>query len=282
MGQDRPGRYPNREIDFARAGVGPPSSLYVTREELLLVRYKALAAKGISFRARVLTPDGVVVPIDQQFTTSTTGTIVTQGYQLPEGFLLSAAIIPVGSSIDRGQIYVQLGLAVGNPTTFTQVMVLSQGYLTDSATVSWPGGLEDVTPSGYGFLRSVTGTDPAAGVEISETIGTGRQTVLYAFRATLVTDATVPARTAQLVIDDGATPLIVIQPSATQAASLTRAYGGVQSGAVVAGLATEITWLIPSPVRLRNTWRIRTLTDQLAVGDNWGAPQYFIEELLAP
>ena len=73
MGQDRPGRYPNREIDFARAGVGPPSSLYVTREELLLVRYKALAAKGISFRARVLTPDGVVVPIDQQFTTSTTG-----------------------------------------------------------------------------------------------------------------------------------------------------------------------------------------------------------------
>lgn len=133
-------------------------------------------------------------------------------------------------------------------------------------------------PDGPGTIRSITGTDPAAGAEISETVPADARWRLMGVGLTLVTDATAANREVRLVIDDGTTIIAEIPAGVTQVASETRRYSfgagfprgaGAQSLNVIAPLP---------PVVLGAGYRVRTLTTNLQAGDNYGAPQLLVEE----
>ncbi len=135
-----------------------------------------------------------------------------------------------------------------------------------------------------GSVRSLRlgGTDPAAGVEIGETLTSLDQSYLEMFKVTLVTDANVATRTVRFMIQasDGTVLWSRISP-ATQAASLTRNY------CFFANLVTDdsafdangfINLRVP-PVKWPRGAKLVTATTNKQAGDNYATPLFFIEEI---
>lgn len=133
-------------------------------------------------------------------------------------------------------------------------------------------------PAAY---QLVTGADPAANAEISDTVPAGQTWALLAVSVACVQGLT---QTPQpiLVIDDGAGNVIFesFGSSAAQAASTTCRYtwapGHVLSAQV--GATTNVHAVAPLPDRLilRAGWRIRTSTLGIGANTNYGAPIYTV------
>lgn len=124
--------------------------------------------------------------------------------------------------------------------------------------------------------RVVTGTDPAAGAEWTETVPAGVVWDLISVLATLVTDATVADRSPRLRIGDGASVFLDVPPVAVQAASITGRYlwgRGLTGTNIGAGQAAGIPDL-----RLPAGSTIASLTGNLQAADNWGAPVLYVVE----
>jgi hypothetical protein len=113
--------------------------------------------------------------------------------------------------------------AVGGVTA-----TLLQGPVSSLQRIAWPGSLLLSSLDVAGILRSITGTDPAAGAEISETVPTGARWRLRALAATLVTSATVANRTVSLRVDDGTTGYFGTDAAGTQPASNTIRYNAAE------------------------------------------------------
>lgn len=140
-----------------------------------------------------------------------------------------------------------------------------------------PSGTSGIT-SGRGTLLTIVGTDPAAGVEITETVPAGQRWRIAAFRIELVTDATVPGRVLAIFVDDGTNNFFKTTATGVQAASVTRSYS---CGASVPNLSLlfggeQVAW--PSQLVLSAGDRIRTVTINLAAGDDFTAPILLVEQ----
>lgn len=130
-----------------------------------------------------------------------------------------------------------------------------------------------------GVFKVVTGTDPAAGAEISQTVTAGKAWELQAMTFQFVTDATAANRRVTVIFDDGTSIFSQVPSEAPQAASVTARYH------IAPGLARYGTTLenkgyplaIPRLV-LSGGFRIRTDTTNLQVGDNYGAPVLYVVE----
>lgn len=130
-----------------------------------------------------------------------------------------------------------------------------------------------------GTPTSVTGTDPAANQEISETVPTGKRWRVQAVQFSLVTDATVANREVVVVVDDGTSTLFQSPAGANQAASLTWAYSVGNVGSPVAGTtATTVRQIVLPNLLLPAGSRIRTATTNRQSGDNFGAPKLLVQE----
>lgn len=138
--------------------------------------------------------------------------------------------------------------------------------------------LEDSIPNDQGFVRSVLGTDPAAGAEVSETVPTNARWKLHSIIASLVTDGTVANRNVNWIIDDGTTTLYTSNDNTNHAATTTASH--ILSENQTRGTIGTIYNSPMNPVGLVlfQGWRIRTSTTNLQAGDNWAAPQIFVEE----
>lgn len=137
-----------------------------------------------------------------------------------------------------------------------------------------------ITPDldGPGTYLSFTGTDPGVGIEIIETVPTNTIWRLWGGYATLVTDAGVANRRANIYIDDGTNNIFRSVSSAIHTASNTETYT-IGPHAV----AVDNHW-IPTPpgMVLLAGWRFQTSTALIEAGDNWSAPQLTIEKWADP
>lgn len=123
----------------------------------------------------------------------------------------------------------------------------------------------------------VIGADPAAGVEISDAVPAGKQWRLISVLLQLVTNATVANRRPHVIVDDGANVFHRRASNATQAASLTQNYLFAGEGPEAAVRGTYVA--DPLPVQeIPAGARIKTVTENLQAGDNYGAPLYYVEE----
>ena len=215
-----------------------------------------------------------------QQTPNSDRTVKTTNIPMGVGWLLNAMVrVSTGSPL-AGQAYVLLEVIRGFSGGVTPIACLIQGGVTANTRRAWPGSPMVSSAAEPGALRSITGTDPAANVEISETVPTGARWSLLSFFARLVTDATVANREVSLVIDDGTTTCCQIPSGTNHAASLTRDYHFATHGqrntiAQVAILQAPLPELV-----LAAGFRIRTVVTNRAAGDNWGAPQIMVEEWL--
>lgn len=129
-------------------------------------------------------------------------------------------------------------------------------------------------------VKVITGADPAAGVEISETVPAGRAWELLAVRFTLVTSATAATRQVQLVLqNDSSVEFLRIAANVTQIASLTNSYnfaaglGYERSALVQSHMVTGLPRLV-----LPGGYKITTVTASVQAGDNYGAPLLYVVE----
>jgi len=258
------------------AGASP---YYVTGEDhLRLTSFNGLAGVTLALEGRFLDHTGRAVPFAERHVPFTDRLPQTTQHKLGEGFLLNASVRASAGLPRRGQCLVILELVRGLTGALQPLAVLFQGYATASTRLAWPGspilhGTEDA-----GVILSLGGTDPAAGVEISELCYTNARWRLLGVDFALVTDVTAPVREVVLTIDDGANIVAEVAAGTSQAASLTRRYSfarGVQRGGPAA--STIINAPLPDAY-LMEGYRIRTVTTALAAGDNFGAPRLWVEE----
>ena len=270
-----------RELQLRVTDVAPPMALYVTQEDQLRIQTVNFAASAsLEVSARILLPDGQIVPIRRIIALVSTRSTEAFLFPLPEGWLLTVMMNAFGTTINRGETFVQAQLVRGTTTDLSSVYMLFSGYLTSTESVSWPGGSQLSSFEGRGNIRSITGTNPAVGVEISETVPTNAIWRLVSVRFSLITDGTGVARKVTLSLDDGTNEFARLEPFATQAISTTIIYTWA-SGASYAGVGTNGQSIaLPVNIYLREAFRIATATSTLAAGDNFSAPQYLVEEWL--
>ena len=155
-----------------------------------------------------------------------------------EGLSISPLVVPVR----RGECYVRATLLVdGEP-----VQILTAAYLTDSRTLTYPEGIHEGFTMAPGLIRSITGTNPAAGVGLSESVPTNARWKLTSIRAILTNDATVANRTMRIDFEDPTNIMARVVAGAVQTASNTYYYEiFIHASLMAAAVASEMT--IPMP-----------------------------------
>lgn len=164
-----------------------------------------------------------------------------------------------------GRILYALPLAAG---------VGPSGVMTANLAVD---GADEVV-SGGPFL-DVSNAAPAAGAEWTYTVPAGQSLSVETLQFSLTTSATVANRTVQVIIDDGANELWRWVSPNVQAASATVEYVGAQSSVEYGAVRNNVqAFELPSIV-LGPGYRIRTLTVNIQVGDQYTAQR--LAELIA-
>ncbi|MBA7569125.1 hypothetical protein ES708_10863 [subsurface metagenome] len=142
----------------------------------------------------------------------------------------------------------------------------------------------DISPTiqhPHGRIVSITGTDPAAGAEISEVVPARRRWRILAVRFTFVTLAEVADRIVHLHLDDGTNSFTDICVTTVHTASTTKVYNFANFGSTQ--LAPVDCLYIPlPPFPLLEGYRIRTETENIAGDDDLSAPQLLVEEWIDP
>ena len=139
----------------------------------------------------------------------------------------------------------------------------------------------DGAKDGPGSNQSITGTDPAAGTEVSETVPANTIWSIRNIAATLVTDSNAANRRVRATLDDGSTVYYRVSSGVDQTLTLTVLYSWAPTGAsavgVVAVTDATVNIPLPTPTILSAGHRFITITDAILAGDNWGAPQLSVE-----
>lgn len=253
--------------------------LYMLQDDYLsLSAYNSAASVQLSLAYRFIGKDGRPQVGELHLTPTTARVVSTVRAPLGEGWLTHARINLAAGTPLRGQCYARLGVQKGDGSTgFLWARLIGQ-YVTSENTPAWPHGRIMSPLEGPGALRSIAGTDPAAGAEISETVPTGARWKLHGLNATLVNAAAAATRVPQLIIDDGTTVLQRIPAAMTSIISDTVVFSWGATGAATSIATVAAMTPIPKDLMMLAAWRVRTLTNALDSGDNWGVPQLFVEE----
>lgn len=256
-----------------------PARVYVTLNDRLYIRSRnSLAGVTLRIAGRLLTADGEVVPFNHEHTPATDRSASLSSFQLAEGFLLSAVVFPSAGAPIRGQTFVELGFLRGLDANAAVVDILARDYVAEAEPLAFPGAPVRGSLDGPGAILTVTGSDPAAGADISETVPTDARWRFMSISSRLVTDANVASRRNVWIFDDGTNAYFETPETSSQAASTTERHTLAAVGHSRGVLITRHVEPGPPEMYLAAGDRIRTDVASIQVGDNWEAPQIHIEE----
>ena len=268
-------------IQYATQNVPPPAPLYVdTNDAILLQGLSSVAGVQVTLLARLLLPDGKIVPIQQTLSPTSNRTNTSVTIPLQEGFLLGLTVSSSGAGITRGQCFVRAILARGIASSNLLTQVLLSAYVDGIDFPTWPPGIYEAIRSGQGAIRSITGSTPAAGAEITEVVPTPATWRIMLITYQLTTSAAVASRDSQLIFDDGSHILMQMSTGQFQTATNTLRYSWSPYGGAVGNVNPLIFFPIPPGIFLNSTMRWRTNTNNIQAGDQYTAPQYLVEEWL--
>jgi hypothetical protein len=274
-------------VPLPLSAVAGASPLYVTGEDTLrLTAFNSAAGVTVTLTGRfVPVPQRDDEPplrpgafrVDLVPTTNRVATV--RLLPLSEGWLLDYAITISAGTPAHGQCFVKLQIVRGTAGATQLLSTIAQGYVTTSYDVGGIGvGLSGFT-DGAGALRSVTGTTPGAGLEITETVPTGVRWELLVFRFTLANAIAVANRFPTLQLDDGVNLLCWLSMNNSETASQTWVHS-LGAGLVSVSDATNKLLNLPLPnnLRLPAGSRMRTNTVGIQAADQYAAPQYLVRE----
>jgi hypothetical protein len=267
-------------VNFQVDSVPPAQYLYVTKADVLGINTLSnTSSTALTLRYRYLTPESevkettIVIPVTQvglQFTP----------IELTECWILSLSLNASGG-LGTGQwVYAQVficrGFLVGGSSN--AYGSIWEGYVPAAVSDGWPGTPTQRITDGAGTQRSINGTQPGAGAEISESVPANRRWILLAFRATLTTSATVGNRQVNITLDDGLTLFVNSGSGFPQTASTGVPYHFFPGAFRGDNGNSSVGLQAPTVMNMRSSFRIRTSTLGLLAGDQWSAPQYVVLE----
>ena len=215
--------------------------------------------------------------ISADITTSSDRSLVTSIIDITDIPIFLTARTSV-RGVKRGELYIKVSLRVDG----TVVALLMAGYVAETHKTVYPDGDIEGSTDGAGLVRSITGTNPAAGAEISETVPTGARWKLKSIKATLVPDATVITRVPNLSITDGAIEIAKIYSGLGALATILQTPLWTTCGYNSTTVASAIVAGLPNDLILMAGYKINTNTSAIQAGDDWGAPQLLVEEWIEP
>lgn len=260
-------------------GPGAPARYLTDTETLRLTVFNAAASVRVALRGRLIDEHGESKFASNEKTPTTDRTANTVDVIPGAGWLVGCAALVVAGAPADGQTYAVISIGIGIGANFTETEVLAAGTITSAKRITWPGGSIVGPLDSAGAIRSISGTTPAAGAEISETVPTGASWELLALAFTLTTAVAVANRAVQLVIDDGANILFRNSMNVNEIASLVYNYQWVQGfGNAVISQIFALTSIVPSIARLNAGFRIRTVTGAIQAADQFSLVQLWVRE----
>lgn len=251
-------------------------------ESLLLSVNNAATGVTLKLAGRTIAfGESRVSPFEMNLVPATDRSTSTVRVILPAGWLLSAVVTVTAGTPLVGQCFTRLSIVHGVSTVGPELWTVAADYVTAKQPVTWPGRPIQSSLDGGGALRSIAGTTPGAGAEVSEAVPTGARWEPISFHARLVTAVAVANRFPRLVLDDGgAIPYGEYHPPPTaQVASTTAAYSW---GEGVPAQVGQVNYQAPLPVGLRAgaAHRLRTITTGIQAADQWDQVQYLVRETI--
>ncbi len=266
------------EVDFLTTRIPPPTAFYLAREDQLRISlWNSVTNVTVFMGARFLLPSGRLIPWVEQFTPAATRAEVVTVLPPAEGYLLGL-YFGTSAALQPGQCYVSCVVTRPKLAAGSHVHPLAAGYITTSARPGWPTATLRDARDGQGAIRTIIGTTPAAGSEISETVPTGNRWRLISLKGTLAAGVGTTHR-AQLTCDDGTTAFTLLAQVAVQGQGTVGTYtwaAGMPYS--VAMDAADNLQGLPPQMLLLSGWRIRTVTLNMAATSQWSAIGYVVEE----
>ncbi len=178
---------PQSQIKFNVTEVAPPSNLYVTQNDvMLLTLFDFIAGHTVFLDYQILTPDGKLQIGEEAIVSiALPGSNVVR-VQLPEGYLIRAAIRVNANNLQRGTLYCSLAI-IRSPFTQNIRTVIAEGFVGQNVNIAWPYGYSEPSISGQGRLAIRTLSNPAAGAEVIYVPGQNQRTRMLGLVATLTT-----------------------------------------------------------------------------------------------
>jgi hypothetical protein len=262
-------------------------ALYCTGEESLrLTVFDAAAGVTVALAGRFLpiktreTDDAARVGTFKRTLIPTTNRVASVATEaLGKGWLIDGAVVASGGSPSDGQCYAVVELVRGQTGATEVTTLLACGYVTAKQRLPLVGAKFQGFLEGGGALRSISGTQPGAGAEISETCPTGARWTLLAFEADLVTAVAAANRVPQLTIDDGAAVFARVSVNQNETASQTWR-NSFQTGVpqLFDGTRFIVTTPLGCDLQIPAGGRIRTVTANIQAADQYAVPQYLVRE----
>ncbi len=259
----------------------PGPWLFTAEDNLQLDSVCSQSGVTVTVNGVVLSADFQLLPFSWTHSPNSNRTVATTRVSLGTGWLQHARILVTGGAAKQGECFVALRVCRGTTSNAIILGTIAAGYITTVTDLYTPGGTILTALDGAGTVRSITGTTPAAGVDILETVPTNARWEVLAFTAQLTTSAAVANRVVGLTIDDGTNIYFRDSPAFTQTASLIDIYSWAEAQSKMAAPGSSfVLGNLPGGNRLLAAHRIRTSTIALAAADQWTAPQYLVREWL--
>lgn len=270
------------EVSFETKKAGPPSPLYIARDDRIFVRVDQLVAGGpFLINYRMLMPGGDVVPNSINVPGPGVAVGNFQLFDAAEGYLLDLCVTQTGGAGQRGLGFIQVGIMRGGVLAANVAHLLISDYLFDIFPLIWPGGAIKFPRGDEGSFVNIAIASPAAGAEFVDTVPANTVYVVHAVSFQFVTAAAVADRLVRLIFDINVPTIHQSAAVAVQPASLTGIYCGSSAG--FAGLSIGLDFAIPIPqgLVLRPGHRIRSLTLNIQGADQFSSIRWYVERFIA-
>lgn len=273
---------PSAAAQQASTVLAPSATYLMLDDEIRVTAYNGAAGVTLEVHARIFGTTQLVQVSRDTLTPSTNRAASSQVVATDEGWLIGGEVFAVAGTPLIGQCYVVVEVVRGLASSGMAHELLAAGYVTARTPLRFPTPMSGTSLDGRGALRSITGTNPAAGVEILETVPTGARWRFLTMNAALTTSAVVNNRQVKFIVDDGANVLYRMSTSYSQVNSRTDRYTFAPTGTSLIAIDNTALAVTPVDLWLLAGYRLLTLTTLLDAGDDWGAPQYLVEEFTEP
>lgn len=265
---------------FAEQDLQPPTQFWVTPDDTLTVGIRnSLTGVQVQIDARMWRIDGESSNPNFRVSPPADRVLRYTSQPLFYGYLTSVVAFATGATLPRrGHTYVSLQVSRTPAQSFTQVLTMGAGYLAGSNFVQWPYSRISDATDGAGLLRAITGTTPAAGAEITETVPTNGRWRLRSLRLSLTTSAAVATRQVAVGFQSGANLFLKIPGIAAQTASQSVVQNFFAGDPTIGFAQTDQYFPLPPDLVIDTGFTLITQTANLQAGDQWSPPLYEVEE----
>jgi len=255
--------------------------LPVTPDDYLVIHtYRSDTNHQLWVNFLILDESGDILRYSDRLRVSSVGTWDTFEYQLVDGILLYAGVSVNDNIKQEGLVWASLGLqyrATGDPY-FTAV--LAEGYVKARRGIGYPGGRHEGFRDGPGYVRYVSGTNPAIGSQATITVPAGRIWRVLSCRATLSTSASVANREVRFRQNQGGGFVFIAPAVHTQPENTTYIYTWVSGGRTDQVMYNVNPVIVPDVVYLKGGDVVQTEVLNWQAGDDWSAIEMTVEEWL--